>query len=184
MVDNSDLGGHISIRSYMAEMHNDGLYFFEEANRAEDVFVKSRFLRAGIIFFCTSVEAAMSTIVHRQLLKMNNLSKPYKKLKRSLSSPNKLPPKFFQSIEGKISVIESLFNSSFSEDVKSNYIDLTHLRNKIVHYSTSYYSVLYESSEVEWGANRSPEIADMFLSELFGFADLSLGFQKNRTPRY
>lgn len=184
MNDNSNLSAQAAIRSYMAEMHNDGLYFLEQGNQAADAFVKRRFLRAAIIYFCTSVEAAMSKLVHNHLLQFNHLSPEDAILKEKLTDPDSIPPVSFRSIEGKISVIERLFNTSFSEEIKANYIKLTHLRNNIIHYSTSYQNSIYDSGEVERAANESPQILDAFLSELFGFVGLFNGFQKNRTPRY
>ncbi|AWB45304.1 hypothetical protein DCC85_14425 [Paenibacillus sp. CAA11] len=183
----SDISGKVASQSYMAEMHNDGLYFLEQAKKATDEFLKRRFLRASIIYFCTSVEAAMCRIVSDKLVQIEHeleQGDEYIELKNSLNDPNGTPPRFFRSIDGKIKVVEDIFGSKIPLSIKRPYKQLTFLRNKIIHYSNSYKSQIYATGKVEKLAYGAPDVVDKFLSILFGYINLSDGYYKNRTSRY
>ncbi|MGR6760892.1 hypothetical protein ACU1JV_03435 [Paenibacillus sp. T2-29] len=181
----SDKEASISIRSYMAEMHNDALYYLSQANGTTDLFPRYRFFRSSLINFCTSAEAAMSTIVYNHL-KSNELtlSDDDKKLLDKLNDPQSIPPFSFRSIANKIKTIERLFNMIIPDEVKSSYVELTETRNKIIHYSSSYKEIIYENGTIEAKAKEAPQIVDDFLSVLFSLVGLSGGFYKNRKPNY
>ncbi|KOY12593.1 hypothetical protein AMS66_29725 [Paenibacillus xylanivorans] len=169
----------------MAEMHNDGLYFLEQARQAEDEFVKRRFLRASIIYLCSSVEAAISKIVYDKITQNEyDNGHNYDRLKTSLNDPNSVPPRFFRSIDGKIAVLEDLFETTIPQPIKSRYKNLTLLRNKIIHFSVSYTNEVYATGEIERVANEAPDIVDEILSLTFGYINLFNGFHKNRSSNY
>lgn len=184
---NSDLVSSMSVPSYMAEMHNDALYYLDEGNRAENVFVKRRFHRSAITNFCTSAEAALSKLVY-DFLKANESSLSSDKdieLLIILGDPRAIPPKRFKTIRSKIKTFEKLYRKTIPSEIKDPYIELTELRNKIIHYSSSYSDIIYTSGQVEGGANRASQILDDFLSFIFVSSGWGTGgFQKNRTANY
>jgi hypothetical protein len=152
-----DLQISMEIRNYMAEMHNDALYYLHEGNDVVGLFQKNRFYRSTIINFCDSVETAMS---------------------KYDSSKSDTPR--------KIANIEALFSGTIPHAVKSRYLRLNSLRNKFIHYKASYQTTVYDLVTIAARANEAPEIVDDFLTSLFTIAAEPQinGFQKNRTPKY
>ncbi|MEK4432003.1 hypothetical protein MHB54_22845 [Paenibacillus sp. FSL M7-0802] len=174
-------------QSYMAEMFNDGLFYLHKGNEAEDIFVRNRFHRSAIVNFCTSGEAAMSTIVHKFLMKNeSSLEEDVDiELLKALNGSSNTPENFV-TIPAKIYTIERLMDKKFERNTKNKYRDLTKIRNKIIHFSSSYKSEIYSNKTVERMANVAPEIVDVFITELFklyGHNSMD-GFQSKRTPSY
>ncbi|WP_342428417.1 hypothetical protein [Paenibacillus sp. FSL L8-0158] len=175
-------------RSYMAEMFNDALYYLQEGRASNDEFAQYRFYRSALINFCSSAEAAMAKIVHNHLRQNEGSLKNNsdRGLLNSFNNADILPPEGFKTIGDKIKTVERLFKQKFTKDSKKAYINLTRLRNKIIHYDSSYASIVYENGTVEKMANDAPEIVDAFITELFklyGYNSVD-GFQSKRTPSY
>ncbi|WP_035295974.1 hypothetical protein [Brevibacillus thermoruber] len=184
---NQDLHSSISIKSFMAEMHNDALFYLQEARNENETFKKWRFFRSAIIFFCISVEAAITQLVANQLkMKVSDLDETDLELLEKLTNPDKaedIPSFEFSTFQKKIKVFERVYKQDIDQTTKSQMIKLTRFRNKIVHYTSSYEHQIYTQTEQE--ATNAPNIVDAFLSEIFKIAGLpDNGFQKNRTPNY
>lgn len=180
-----ELESSVSVRSYMAEMHNDGLFFLEQARQATNEFVKRRFLRASIIYFCSSVEATISKIVYDRLNENEyEDGHVYAELKAALNDPGAVPPERFRAINGKLSVVENLFGRSIPRRIKIKFKKLTIIRNKIIHFSVPYTDEVYATGEIERIANEAPDVVDNILSVMFGYIGLYNGFPKNRSSRY
>ncbi|MGG1644464.1 hypothetical protein ACIFQM_25040 [Paenibacillus sp. NRS-1782] len=183
----SEQDAFFSTRSYMAEMFNDALYYLQEGETSDYEFAQYRFYRSAIINFCASAEAAISKIVHKHLKQNENSLKPDDLvLLKNLNDFNEIPPKSFKTIRSKIKTVERLLKQKFTEKTKTSYLELTDVRNKIIHYSTSYASIVYEDGSVKRMANGAPEIVDAFITELFRLygCNSGEGFQSKRAPNY
>ncbi|WP_342415375.1 hypothetical protein NST83_19730 [Paenibacillus sp. FSL R10-2782] len=174
--------------SYMAEMFNDALYYLHEARNASDELTKHRYNRSSIINFCTSAEAAMAKVIHKHLSQFKNelRNREDKLLFKSLNNPVIKPPKSFKSIPGKIEIIERLLAQKFPEEIKKAYIQLTKLRNKIIHFDSSNKLIVYNDGIVEKMAIRAPQIVGDFITQLFKMIGLNSedGFQTKRVHSY
>ncbi|MXO78217.1 hypothetical protein GRP75_10250 [Paenibacillus sp. OT2-17] len=184
----SEQDGTLVSTSYMAEMFNDALYYLYEASNAGDELTKHRFNRSAIINFCSSAEAAIAKVLHKHLeqYKDDLRDKDDIRLWRSLNNPDIMPPKASKSIPGKIETIERLLAKRFPEEIKVAYMQLTNLRNKIIHFDPSNKLIVYNDGTVERMATKAPEIIGDFISELFKMIDSYTvdGFQTKRVHSY
>ncbi len=168
-------------------MFNDALYYLQEGEAAEYEFAQYRFYRSAIINFCASAEAAVSKIVHNHLRQNEDSLEHYDiDLLKSLNDFNAPPPKSFRTIRSKITTVERLLNQKYTKKNKKSYIELTELRNKIIHYNTSYAAIVYEDGSVKRVASGAPEVVDAFITELlrlYGYNSVE-GFHSKRIPIY
>ncbi|GIP21046.1 hypothetical protein [Paenibacillus sp. J22TS3] len=174
----------LTVRSYMAEMFNDALFYLQEAERETDTFVKTRFYRSSIINFCASAEAAMAFLAEKHLKAQNRsrLGRVDREILAYLNRVDKQPPQEFKSIPSKISKVTNYLKVEIPSQVREDYLALTSFRNRLIHYKTTLNNEIYLDGRLNKMAQNAPQITRSFLSHLS--KDHNLGFYLNEKPNY
>ncbi len=161
--------GEIQVANLSDEMFNDGLLFTELAKQTKDDYERWRYFRTSIMSFCSSVEAWVSKLIYLNLSKRDSLTKDEQGILDFLETPNKKMPKGFTNIKKRL---YNFLPTSIDPDKSigennpkiERYIELSQMRNTIVHYSKKDFYKLY-GTELERFALEAPAIIEELFSE-------------------
>lgn len=161
--------GEIQVANLSDEMFNDGLLFTELAKQTENDFEKWRYFRTSIMSFCSSAEAWVSKLIHLNLSKKNSLTEYEQGILDFLETPNKKMPKGFTSIKKRLYnflpvSIDPEKSIGENNPKIERYIELSQMRNTIVHYSKKDFYNLY-GIELECYALEAPAIIEEMFNE-------------------
>ena len=180
----SEFPASVTITNMSSEMFNDALFYMELGDDENNNFIKRRFYRASIIFFCISVEAWINKLLANALMKKTNMSKNDEKLYKVLTEELEIMPSGINlSIHAKFNIhLCNLYNFKINKDssldrVIEKYIKITNYRNKIIHYSDGSYKKAYDILELEKCIKNSPDIIEVLFDELNNISSIAeLGY--------
>lgn len=161
-----DIKSSITISNMSDELFNDALYFREQIEKTEEYFIVERFKRVSIICFCASTESWMNTIIKENLSGKVKLSDIDTEVLKFINDPNKNIPKYFNSVKNKLynfvpRAINGQIINWYSDKQKEfeKYIELSEIRNNIVHFSRRSSQVIH-SDKVDIMIKEAPDIVE------------------------
>ncbi|KKX56357.1 hypothetical protein [Brevibacillus borstelensis] len=150
------------------EMFNDGLFYTEQAELHKDQqFNKWRYCRSAIICFCVAAEAELAKLIAHSLRKQPHLSPEYTEILLFLTDPNsdKPIPKKLKNIRKKYNLLRRL-NGLRPQKPDQRYMELTELRNKIIHYTFSSHEDVYAGTILDSTKIARDAVRD-FIADLY-----------------
>lgn len=163
---NLECGFTISNMSH--ELFNDALYYKEQSECFTDFFIQSRYKRSAIISFCASAEAWMSSLIKCNL-KDKTIRRREQEVLDFINNYNADMPKGYNNVRNKLYnfIPSAITGSTIRWDTNPNeiferYIDLSNMRNNIVHYATRNGSVIRSNKFSELLDQAAQIIEDLF----------------------
>ncbi|KOF56124.1 hypothetical protein AGR56_04170 [Clostridium sp. DMHC 10] len=167
MPNENDLACSIMISNMSCELFNDALYYREMADKNEDFYIKWRYRRSSIISFCASTESWMNCIIKDNLEKrMKPLNNNEKELLDFIKDYKSKMPNGFNNVRNKLyNFIPECINKtginwkSAPEESFENYIELSNMRNSVIHYAVRNSKDVHSEKFVEL-IKQSPDIIE------------------------
>ena len=145
-----EIKSNLLVTNMSCELFQDAKYFREEAQKENDFLLKKRYLRAAIMCFCSSAEAWISTILRINIRNKNLTDSRHLRILRFIEVPNSDMPERFTVLRVRLYhylpevITGNIINWNVNKiDAFENYIELSDMRNQIVHYTTRSYNDIY-----------------------------------------
>lgn len=147
-----------TVTNMASEMFSDALFFRKQSQDSCDEFVQWRYYRASIIYFCISAEAWINSLLRDALKTKDNLDPTQVKLRSALGQDSEIMPRGVKlTIHAKLyEHLPRLWKyeiDSSLDDALKRFLELSKLRNRIVHYSKGSYAKVYDTSVLEDAVN-------------------------------
>jgi len=157
------------------EMFNDALFYQEQANSAQGIFEKWRFLRSSIVNFCASAEAWVQNFIVAKLRAKQSPNQREQDWLDFLTIPGSSYPgsttvksRFFSILSMALDI--NLRNNQDYQAVVDKYIEIANLRNHLLHFSAAYHSEVYNDGKVEYYSSNAPQIVGELIKKICSIA--------------
>ncbi|UZW16009.1 hypothetical protein OSC52_09390 [Clostridium pasteurianum] len=190
--DSSEIECGCMISNMSDELFNDALYYREMADSTEDFYLQWRYRRSAIISFCASAEAWMNSIIKNNLEKKAILENSNEqKLLSFIKDYNSKMPKGFNNVRNKLYnfIPKSINGKTINwktdrEKSFENYIQLSNMRNSVIHYAASSSTKVHSQEFIDLVKNADDIIESLFqrYSSLGNRIDVP-SWYKNRQSR-
>lgn len=163
----SETGCKCRISNMSDELFNDALYYREMANSCGNFYLQWRYRRSAIISFCASAEAWMNSVIKDNLEKKTTLlNNNEQQMLNFITNYNSQMPPYFNNVRNKLYnfIPKSINGSNINwntnqESTFEKYIELSNMRNSVIHYAISNYERIYSQEFIEL-VGKAPEIID------------------------